>query len=132
MYTPGPIEVRPYPNPDFAYALWKGGVRVALVDRRPQLAVAEEADNAFLYAGAPGLVAALEGIQGMHVGPDTNHRTLSSLCMAIAATALAELAAAQGAGRGEWRRGGQREGVAARRRATRGHSARGAAGGVGP
>lgn len=64
MYTMGPLQVQPYPNPDFAYAIWKGGVRLALIDRRPQLAVAEEAGNAYLFATAPRLVAALKGLLG--------------------------------------------------------------------
>lgn len=101
-HTPGPWAAQPLAHG--AFGIWDSLNRLvaetrntaSTVDKRegsPSTAAAIPA-NACLIAAAPAMLAALKAIRDMHVDRDTDHQTLSALCMAIAASTLRGIDAA--------------------------------------
>lgn len=64
QHTPGPWEAQIFPHDDADFAIWKVGVRLALVDSRPNdKNMKESRANARLIAKAPEMLTALKHLR---------------------------------------------------------------------
>ena len=82
-HTPGPWQAEaPKYSAHVAAAIWRDGVRLAQVDRRPKANESEEMANARLIAAAPDLLAACQKLAEWDLsrGGAVGARLISEAC----------------------------------------------------